>query len=249
MDVTQITQIALGVGIIGLSIGLFSANVPKVRQRWLKYQVRKQLMKLPTENIEVIHDFMIPTAQGLCALDAVVIAPQGIFLIQTVNYIGKIYGNDWKKKWLQKSRFRKQTFANPFYQLHTDGRELERILTLDHDTFIAMAIFPRTAKFQVLGQQRAIHAKDISQVIQDQQESVLTSEEVIQSSQILRRITISEPVNRQRLYQRMTEIEKVSAEKIHNGICPQCGSILMLKNSPTGHYKGCSSANCEFEVH
>ncbi|MGL4623357.1 MAG: NERD domain-containing protein [Culicoidibacterales bacterium] len=249
MNITQVTQLILIVGgIIAVVYGLVM-NFSKLRLWWLKRQIRKQVNKLQQSGIEIIHDFMIPTGQGLCAIDAVVLAPQGVFLIQNFNYIGKIYGNEWKKKWLQKSRFRKQTFANPFYQLHTDGRELERILTLDHDTFIAMAIFPRTAKFQVLGQQRAIHAKDISQVIQDQQESVLTSEEVIQSSQILRRITISEPVNRQRLYQRMTEIEKVSAEKIHNGICPQCGSILMLKNSPTGHYKGCSSANCEFEVH
>lgn len=249
MDVTQITQIALGVGIIALSIGLFSANVPKIRQRWLKYQVRKQLMKLPTENIEVIHDFMIPTAQGLCALDAVVIAPQGIFLIQTVNYVGKIYGNDWKKKWLQKTRFGKQTFANPFYQLHTDGVELERILALNHDDFIAITVFPRGAKLEVLGQQQTIHAKQLATVIQEQQEQLVTPEEIKQSTQILQRINITVPLDRQRLYQRMQEIEKVAAEKIHNGICPQCGSILIVKNSPTGYYKHCSNSQCQFEVH
>lgn len=249
MEVTQITQIALGVGIIVLGALVFYMNLNKLRYWWLKRQVRKQLAKLNQKPVKIMYDFLIPTAQGLCTIDAIVFAPQGIFLIQIFNYTGKIHGNEWKKNWLQKYRFKKVTFANPFYQLHNDGVELERILAVNHDAFVAIAIFPRAAKLAVLGQQHAIHVKELVSVIQEHTEQLLTAEEIAQSEQVLQRITIVNSIDRQRLIQRMQEIKKVAAEKIGHGICPQCGSILIVHNSPTGHYKGCSSAQCQFEVH
>ena len=57
-------------------------------------------MALPSEYY-VMDDVVLNTVRGTTQIDHIVISKYGVFVIETKNYRGIIYGNDDSKKWNQ----------------------------------------------------------------------------------------------------------------------------------------------------
>lgn len=80
-----------------------------------EYKIDLQLEQMPKE-FKSISDVLIRTKRGLTQIDHILISPVGIFVIETKNYMGKIYGNRRTKTWKQYSNGNKNLVYNPLYQ-------------------------------------------------------------------------------------------------------------------------------------
>ena len=81
-------------------------------------QVRILLrMMLPSGDYFVLHNVILPSGQGSTEIDHLIFSRYGIFVIETKNRGGWIYGNQYDKQWTQTfSRYAKFKFQNPLRQ-------------------------------------------------------------------------------------------------------------------------------------
>lgn len=80
-----------------------------------EYKINLQLSEL-SKQFKYIDDLLIRTDKGLTQIDHVLITPVGLFVIETKNYIGKIYGKPTNRNWTQYINGSKVSFYNPIRQ-------------------------------------------------------------------------------------------------------------------------------------
>lgn len=85
------------------------------------------------KSYKVIPDVKIAIGTGFAQMDNVVVGRGGVFIIETKNHKGKIYGNDNDEKVLQKKRTESgakyaSRFYNPAKQVKTHAGVMERLL-------------------------------------------------------------------------------------------------------------------------
>ncbi|MGM0838014.1 MAG: nuclease-related domain-containing protein [Bacillota bacterium] len=114
-----------------------------------EYKIDIQLDQLSKE-YKYISDMMVenPKAKsGYSQIDHVVISPYGIFVIETKNYQGTVYGGKARKLWSMNGKFK---FMNPFIQNYGHVAALKRILDKKyHPLFISIVSFTKRCTFKL----------------------------------------------------------------------------------------------------
>ena len=114
--------------------------------------IKLRLSGLPEAEYTVFDDIMIPNASGTgtTQIDHVVVSPYGIFVIETKNYQGWIYGSEHAEKWTQNIYGNKHELFNPLLQNDTHIRALRKLLS-GHKflPFISIVTFPAKADIRV----------------------------------------------------------------------------------------------------
>lgn len=90
-----------------------------------------------------------PDGDGLTQVDHVVVSPFGIFVIETKNYTGWIYGAEHQAKWTQTfGSGGKFSFQNPIWQNKLHLRALAQFLKLPESKFRSVIFFMGGAVFK-----------------------------------------------------------------------------------------------------
>ncbi|WP_188206819.1 nuclease-related domain-containing protein [Alkalibacillus aidingensis] len=114
-----------------------------------EYKIDIQLDQLP-KSYHYLSDLLIknPKAKsGYSQVDHVVITPYGIFVIETKNYQGTIYGGKDRKTWLINGKFK---MMNPFVQNYGHIKALTGLIdNRYHDMMISMVSFTKRCTFKV----------------------------------------------------------------------------------------------------
>lgn len=93
--------------------------------------------------IKVLKNLYIPIGYGKTTeIDVVMIHRKGIFVFESKNYSGWIFGSRNDRYWTQSLKGgQKNRFYNPILQNQTHINALSRILKINSDKFISMIIF------------------------------------------------------------------------------------------------------------
>jgi restriction system protein len=90
-----------------------------------------------------------PDGDGLTQVDHVVVSPFGIFVIETKNYTGWIYGSEHQAKWTQTfGSGGKCSFQNPIWQNKLHLRALAQFLKLPEGKFRSVIFFMGGSAFK-----------------------------------------------------------------------------------------------------
>lgn len=85
-----------------------------------EYKVRKAIKKIESTlsgKYNALHNLYIPKQDGSTSqIDHVILSDQGLFVIETKNYSGWIFGDETSKYWTQVIYKRKEKFLNPILQ-------------------------------------------------------------------------------------------------------------------------------------
>ncbi len=103
---------------MGILLGIiivFKAYEPKLKGKIGEGRVNSILGKLP-EGYIILKDLLLETDKGTTQIDHVVVCEKGIFVIETKNYDGWIYGSENQKYWTQVIYKTKNKFFNPIWQ-------------------------------------------------------------------------------------------------------------------------------------
>jgi len=85
--------------------------------------------ELPASIYRLFHDLMLPTPDGLTQIDHVFVSRFGVFVVETKNLGGWIFGNPSRRRWTQVlPGGRKQQFQKPLCQNHRHERVVEEAL-------------------------------------------------------------------------------------------------------------------------
>jgi hypothetical protein len=105
-----------GLAVLALLTAWWSS--PRMKGWRGEWWVRVYLRRLDAKAYHCLHDLLIPDgAGGLTQIDHVVVSPFGIFVIETKNFSGWIFGSEKEAQWnVNYGRGSKRTIPNPLKQ-------------------------------------------------------------------------------------------------------------------------------------
>lgn len=112
--------------ILFIIITLLKVFEPKIKGYIGEIQVNKVLRKV--DGYKVLHDIMIETDSGTTQIDHVLIGRKGVFVIETKNYDGWIFGDERSKYWTQTIYRNKNKFFNPIRQNYGHVKAIENLI-------------------------------------------------------------------------------------------------------------------------
>ena len=115
---------------------------PKVKGRIGERAVRSVIGKdLDEETYIEFHDLIIPSRSSTTQIDHIYVSVFGIFVIETKNYTGWIFGSEKQSKWTQVVYKQKHYFQNPLRQNYAHIKALSELLQLPEEKFHSMVVF------------------------------------------------------------------------------------------------------------
>ncbi len=115
-----------------------------------EWMVCRGLRRLDPQLFRQFHDLYLPRpdGQGTTQLDHVVVSPFGIFVIETKNYKGWIFGSEKQRQWTQQIYRAKHRFQNPLHQNHLHVKAVMILLGLPENAFHSLVFFIGGAEFK-----------------------------------------------------------------------------------------------------
>jgi len=192
-------------------------------------------LKLPADVYIPIHNVTLPTPDGTTQIDHIFVSKFGIFVVETKNMKGWIFGRENQAQWTQQIFKVKNKFQNPLRQNYKHVKTLESALAIPPETIKSVIAFMGEGKFKTdmpsnvthgIGYIRYIKSFNVPILSQEQVQSVVTQ---IQSVRL-------EP-------SRATDKEHIQQLKSRNNastgrICPKCGKSMVLRTARKGANSG-----------
>lgn len=114
---------------IGLLLFFTYISSPQFKGKLGELVVRAQAKKYLKEEYILLNDCTLPDSQnGTTQIDHILLSPYGIFIIETKNYRGWIFGGERQKSWTQKIYKKSFKFQNPLHQNYKHIKVLESVL-------------------------------------------------------------------------------------------------------------------------
>lgn len=105
-------------------------------------------MGLHKKQYHLIKNVTVPTDDGTTQIDHVVVSVFGIFVIETKNMKGWIFGSQKDSMWTQKIFKYTNKFQNPLRQNYKHTQTLAKILEVPGDAFISVVVFVGDSEFK-----------------------------------------------------------------------------------------------------
>ncbi|MFO0795270.1 MAG: nuclease-related domain-containing protein [Candidatus Brocadiaceae bacterium] len=115
--------------------------------------------------------------RGSTQIDHVIISVYGIFVIETKNMKGWIFGSEKQDMWTQTFRKSKYSFQNPLRQNYKHVKALSEILNLPEDKFIPIITFTGNCEFKTKMPDNVLNENHIPYIL-SKNEMLLNYEEV-----------------------------------------------------------------------
>lgn len=216
-----------------------------------RFVAASALSKLPPELFLVFNDMILTTADGKTTqVDHVVIGSHGIFVIETKNYQGKVYGNESSSEWHQYLGQKDFPFHNPIHQNYGHVKTLASTLQVPESVFVPIVVFPNQTTLRIEAHSPVLHINELADYIRDYSSTChLTEAQMNTFYQVLCDVQESNQSKKQEHIEYVQEKIQDRDTKIAAGICPRCGGNLVLKNGKHGSFYGCSNyPKCQYTV-
>ncbi len=118
---------------------------------WLgEANVNRGLRRLDPAQYHLFHDLYLPRpdGKGTTQIDHIVVSSFGVFVIETKNYKGWIFGDEKHRQWTQQVYRKKSRFQNPLHQNQLHVRALMGFLALPESAFRSVIFFIGDATFK-----------------------------------------------------------------------------------------------------
>lgn len=185
------------------------------------------------------HDVIIPTQNGSTQIDHLLISRFGIFVIETKNINGWIFGNEKSKQWTQSLYGKKYKFQNPLHQNYRHTKALATYLNTDHENIHSVVFFIGDNSELKTDLPKNVMTHGLSAYIKSFQQNVYSASELNAFEQQiikLQELGISTKEH----------VVNLKARYSNDSICPKCGGELKRREAKRGraagsYFLGCSN--------
>lgn len=248
---------------VGLPILIWRYDSPINKGKAGEMHVHNILLELPSEYY-IMDDVVLNTVRGTTQIDHIVISRYGVFVIETKNYRGNIYGNDdsihwtqkistdviYRKKWYKTYTYvTKNKFYNPVKQALGHMYEVKNSLKeWPYLKIVPIVVFTGTASLEnVHTNNYVIHETELLPIIQSFKTSYLSDTDLQIVIERLSLLNVREYVDNATHVKNVRAAKKELNDKLSSRICPRCGGTLVERNGKFGPFIGCSNyPNCTF---
>ncbi|MFQ2689911.1 NERD domain-containing protein [Aeromonas caviae] len=217
---------------------------------------------LDKREYRLLKDVTLPTPQGSTQIDHVIVSRFGLFVIETKNMKGWIFGNPTHKSWTQQIYRRKHSFQNPLHQNHLHMMTLKSLLGLSDNQLHSIIFFIGDCTFKTPMPQNVMN-RGLIRYVKGITTPVLAESEVAHVVDTIQqgRLAANWQTHRQHVTQLKTRHADPSANHVSTRepvrqsvanppsqsvsppdnpppICPRCGSTMVLRTAGRGDNKG-----------
>ena len=141
-----------------------------------EYAIYRCLRSWERQGCRFLFNLYLPAAGGKTTeIDVILICPEGVFVFESKNYGGRIYGDESQKYWSQvfrgrRLRSRTERFFNPVWQNRTHSNALRRFLPPDAEVY-SVVLFSNRCVFRRMnvstGNAAVAHRRDARRIVKD----------------------------------------------------------------------------------
>lgn len=242
---------------IGLFIRRIIMSSPDNIGKAGEKRVARKLDWLPKEYI-ILNDIMLPTQYGTTQIDHIVVSPYGIFVIETKNYKGWIFGHEYSEEWKQsllgKKRFwgwssEQHKFRNPIRQNQAHTRAIKRITSeVGEFPIIPIVVFSDKADLKITTPNHiVVNWSSLRGAIKQYDTPCIPDDDIKKIINKINSANIIDEHAREAHASSVHLTQQRNQQLISNRICPQCHSTLVERNGRFGRFLGCSNyPKCKF---
>ncbi|MGY0374643.1 nuclease-related domain-containing protein [Clostridium sp. JNZ J1-5] len=176
--------------LIILAIIVFILSLPKVKGKIGETAVGGLLSSLDSEEYKVLNDIMIRKKDGKTTqIDHIIVSAYGIFVIETKNYAGWIFGKENDKYWTQVLNKRtKNKFFNPIFQNKGHINALKELIGKDIPYYSIVAFSTKATLKNKMS--NVVYMSQLKKTIRQYTDKAISKKEVINICNIIKRANI-----------------------------------------------------------
>lgn len=219
------------------------------KSRWLKgvfgeFLVNRLLSKLPESDYTLIKDVTLPTNDGTTQVDHIVVSRYGIFVVETKNMKGWIFGSARQKQWTQKIYRHSSKFQNPLHQNYKHIKALETLLGCSEEHLHSVIVFIGDSTFKTEMPPNVTYARGSIRYIQQFNDVVFSDNDYARLTESINRLKLKRGVITDLKHRK--HVKEVVVSKVSSNECPRCGSKMVLRETKRGEnigkqFWGCST--------
>lgn len=198
--------------------------------------------KLDAQEYILLEDLTLPTNQGTTQVDHVVLSRFGVFVVETKNMSGWIFGGKSQARWTQVMRRHKSQFQNPLHQNYLHVKVVQDLLGIDLDQLENLVAFVGSAEPKTEMPPNVFwNRRDLFNYISSKKTIRFTNVEVREFALKLRSSALEATKETSRAHVHHVR-EKATRKKTDPTKCPRCGwKMIERTNRKTGQtFFGCS---------
>lgn len=198
---------------------------------------------LDKNKYHLIKNVTFPTEDGTTQIDHIIVSKYGIFVVETKNMKGWIFGGERQAMWTQQIYKHKTKFQNPLHQNYKHVKTLENALKIEPEKIISVIVFVGDAQLKTSMPPNVNYPRGYINFIKSKNEILLSEDEVKEAIRVIEygRFERSLKTNREHV----KHVKTIAKEKQSGQTCPKCGNAMILRTIKKGinagdQFWGCS---------
>lgn len=229
--------------IFALSVLVRFYATPEKRGEAGENMVIKKLGQTIEGKQYVVNNFLFSVDGKSAQIDHIFINDNGVFVIETKNYSGRIYGKDSQTYWKQVLAYGryKNKFYNPVMQNETHIKQLQKILPASTPVHSLVVFTQNNTNY--IESEKTIPLSWLKSCVNSDYAEKITTETMKEIYDAIIKYQTDTNITEEEHIAKIKETQ----EKIANNICPRCGATLVLRSGQYGDFYGCSNyPRCRF---
>ena len=208
---------------------------------------------LPRNAYHLINDVTLPTGDGTTQIDHIIVSPYGVFVIETKNMKGWIFGSENQKVWTQRIYRHSYKFQNPLHQNYKHVKTLEGLLDVPSSAIHSLVVFIGGSTFKTEMPDRVTSGFAYIRHIKAKREVVLSQADVDAVITQLEQLRLRRGLSTNRQHVRHLRLRQTAGSVVapssmsdstpsttpkNPNQCPKCGGEMVLRTSKKGESAG-----------
>ena len=241
--------VALILLILGI-IFYLKIQSPKYKGEIGESIVSNYLNELPENEYKVFNNIYLNIKRSSVQIDHLIISLYGIFVIETKNYTGWIFGSENQKYWTQIIFENKYKFKNPIKQNISHINTVKYVLSkYNYLKYFPIIVFTGSGELKRINSTTPViyESQLYHYILRSKEEQIMDNSQMEHIVAIIYENIINDKDIEQKHIQNIDQRKYTNKEKINSLICPKCNGSLVIRNGSYGKFYGCSNyPNCRF---
>jgi hypothetical protein len=245
------TSVFIELGLIILIAAVVKSVLPRLLGIAGESKVRRMLDSLDPSSYVILNDLYLPNGRGTTSqIDHVVVSQFGVFVIETKNYSGRIFGKETDQSWTVTYGRRKARLKNPFHQNYAHLQAIKEVL-IDYQEvpLVSMVVFSKSAdlRVDVKPGTELLYTTQVVKAIRKYSETIMSPEKIDYVVNTLRTMNVTDKKMKRQHVKNIRSAMEANKESVKKGVCPKCGGKLIKKPGKYGSFTACSNyPKCRF---
>jgi len=215
-------------------------RLPSVKGAFGESLINKVIERnLSRHDYRLFKNVTFPTDNGTTQIDHLLVSRYGVFVIETKNMKGWIFGDPRQATWTQKIYRHTSKFQNPLHQNYKHTQTVQAALGLAGEQVFSLVVFLGYCDFKTTMPENVVYPRGMIRYIQSKLEPLISDSEMEQICSVIEAQRLAPTLKTRREHIRHVEaVVEEKQQRIKDNRCPKCGQPMVLRTRKSGAHQG-----------